>query len=165
MINIQIDTREKAHAIEKILREFDARGIQHFSSKLFVGDYMNMDNPKVIVDRKQNLSELCGNVGQQHERFRAEIERATACGIHLIFLCEHGKGIKSIEDVPKWWNPRLKYSPVAITGKKLYRILKTLEEKYGVEFLFCSKDETAQRIIELLEARNEETHNAGKSPD
>ena len=53
---IQIDSREKAKAIQKIIEEFDRQGIKHPVSKLMVGDYMNYDNPRVIVDRKQNLT-------------------------------------------------------------------------------------------------------------
>ena len=66
-MDIQIDSREKAKAIRKILKTFDDKGINHYTSKLFVGDYMSLDNPRLIIDRKQNLQELCGNVCQQHE--------------------------------------------------------------------------------------------------
>ena len=59
---IQIDSREKARAIKKIVEAFDQCGINHPVSKLMVGDYMNYDNPRLIIDRKQNLSELCNNV-------------------------------------------------------------------------------------------------------
>ena len=55
---IQIDSREKARAITKIVAEFDRQNITHPVSKLMVGDYMNYDNPRLIIDRKQNLSEL-----------------------------------------------------------------------------------------------------------
>ena len=70
---IQIDSREKSRAIKKIVAEFDRQGIKHPVSKLMVGDYMNYDNPRLIIDRKQNLTELCANVCQDHERFRREL--------------------------------------------------------------------------------------------
>ena len=37
-MNIQIDSREKARAIQKIVAEFDRQGVDHFVSKLYVGD-------------------------------------------------------------------------------------------------------------------------------
>ena len=95
---ILIDSREKARAIKDIVAEFDSRGIKHYSSKLFVGDYMSLDNPKVIVDRKQNLTELTSNVCQDHERFRRELQRAKDAGIQIIILVEHGSGISCVED-------------------------------------------------------------------
>lgn len=158
---IQIDSREKSRAIQQIIKEFDRQGVKHIISKLFVGDYMNYDNPRLIVDRKQNLTEVCSNVCQDHERFTNEIKRANNNDIQIIFLVEHGEGITSLEDVIFWKNPRgIKRINVngrwtdvktkAVTGETLYKILSTIERKYGVRFEFCSKSETGQRILEIL---------------
>ena len=147
---IQIDSREKAKAIKKILAEFEKQEVNYYTSKLWAGDYMSLDNPRVIVDRKQNLSELCQNVCQDHDRFRRELVRAQDNGIQLIILVEHGKDIESLEDIIFWENPRLKKSPKATTGQTLYNILTTLQRKYGVRFEFCTKEQTGKRIVELL---------------
>lgn len=147
---IQIDSREKAKAIKKILAEFDKQGIKHPVSKLFVGDYQNFDNPRLVVDRKQNLSEVCSNVCQDHERFRRELQRANDNEIKVVFLVEHGTDVKELEDVIFWENPRLKKSPKAMTGEVLYRILSTIERKYDTKFVFCTKEETGKKIIEIL---------------
>lgn len=156
-MQIQIDSREKARAITKIVAEFERQKIQHFTSKLYVGDYMNLDNPRLIIDRKQNLQELCGNLCQQRKRFYGEIIRADKAGIKLIILCEHSNQIKTIRDVAEWNNPRLKESPQAMTGRALMEELYSLHIKYGVEILFCDKLHTGQRIIELL-ARQSHGH-------
>jgi len=158
---IQIDSREKAKAIKKILQDFDKMGIKYYVSKLWAGDYMNLDNPRVIVDRKQNLSELCQNVCQDHDRFRRELSRAQENGIKLIILCEHGSAIETLEDVIFWQNPRsharkkingrwVEIKTKAISGETLYKILTTLQRKYDCEFLFCTKEETGKRIVEIL---------------
>ena len=158
---IQIDSREKAKAIQKIIEEFDRQGIKHPVSKLMVGDYMNYDNPRVIVDRKQNLTEVCSNVCQDHDRFRRELVLAKENGIQLIILCEHGKDITCLEDIIFWENPRgivrkkvngkwQTLKTKATTGETLYKILTTLQEKYGCEFQFCTKEETGKRILEIL---------------
>lgn len=149
-MTIQIDSREKTHAIQKILAEFDKGGVKWFISKLPVGDYINLDNPRVAIDRKQNLSEICGNVCQQHKRFKAELEHANKYGIKLIILCEHGKDITCLSDVIQWQNPRLKESPLAVSGERLFKILSAMSAKYSVDFYFCNKSETGKRIIELL---------------
>ena len=152
---IQIDTREKARAITKILRHFDSSGVKHFSSKLPVGDYVNLDRPRLSIDRKQSLSELCQNVCQDHKRFRAELERAKELGIHLVILCEHGGNIRCLADVMRWENPRLKISPMAMSGERLFKVLSAMANKYDTEFLFCSKNETGKRIVELLRSPEE----------
>lgn len=149
-MTIQIDSREKARAIKQIIYTFDRVNIQHFVSKLPVGDYQSLDNPRLVIDRKQNLSELCGNVCQQHKRFRAELERANEFGIKLIVLCEHGGGISCLDDVIAWKNPRLKESPIAMSGERLYKVLSAMGKKYDVEFVFCDKRHTGQKIIDLL---------------
>lgn len=147
---IQIDTREKQKAIKKILEEFDKQGIKHISSKLYVGDYVSLDNSKLVIDRKRNLQELCGNVCQDHKRFKAELMRAQESGIKVIILCEHGGNIKTLDDVNKWVNPRLKTSPLAVSGPRLFKILYTMSNTYGVDFVFCNKSQTGKKIIELL---------------
>lgn len=149
-MTIQVDTREKSRAIQKIIKEFDRQGVTHFSSKLYVGDYVSLENSFLVVDRKQNLLEVCSNVCQQHKRFVDEIKRANAAGIKIVFLVEHSKNINSLDDVKDWNNPRLKESPLAVSGERLYKILSTLEKKYGVEFQFCDKQNTGKRIIEIL---------------
>ena len=160
-MTIQVDSREKAHAITRILEHFHASGVKYYISKLYIGDYMNLDNPRVIIDRKQNLDELCGNVCRQHERFRAELIRAQENGIRLIILCEHGHGIKSLDDVLFWRNPRARTKKLingrwvwteqkVMHGDTLYKILCTMQRKYGVSFLFCDKGETGRRIVEIL---------------
>ena len=150
-MEIQIDTREKQRAIVKVLDEFDRQGVKHVSSKLYVGDYMSFDNPRLIIDRKQNLFEVCNNVCQQHDRFISEIKKANDIGIKLIFLVEHGGKVKSLDDVAEWDNPRLKTSPLAVSGQRLHKILSTIQKNYNVEFLFCDKRNTGKRIIELLQ--------------
>ena len=151
-MTIQIDTREKAKAIQKILRHFDSSGIKHFSSKLPVGDYMILDRPRLAVDRKQSLSELCQNVCQDHKRFTAELKRANEYGIHLVILCEHGGKIRKLEDVINWENPRLKESPMAMSGERLYKVLSTMAKTYKVDFIFCNKNETGKYITDILRA-------------
>lgn len=149
-MTIQIDSREKARAITKIINTFDKNGIKHFVSKLYTGDYMSLDNPRLIVDRKQNLNEVCSNVCQDHERFVDVLNRANELGIRLVFLVEHSQNIKTLDDVKEWVNPRLKESPLAVSGERLYKILSTMEKTYNTKFLFCDKQHTGERIIKIL---------------
>lgn len=151
MVTVQIDSREKPRAITRILAEFQKQGVKYYTSKLYVGDYMNLDNPRLVIDRKQNLNEVALNVCQEHKRFIDELIRARDAGIHLIILVEHGRSIETLEDVIWWDNPRLQVSPKAMTGEKLYKIMYTISEKYGCEWAFCQKANTGKKILELLQ--------------
>jgi hypothetical protein len=149
-MTIQCDTREHSEQIERIEKQFDDLGVKHFRSKLYVGDYQSLDNPRLVVDRKKDLQEIAGNVCQQHERFRTELIRAQEAGIQIVILCEHGGQIRSLEDVFFWDNPRRRTSKGAISGQRLFKILSTMKEKYGIRFEFCDKRQTGRRIVEIL---------------
>lgn len=151
MVVIQIDSREKSKAIKGILREFERQGVKYYVSKLYVGDYMLLDNPKLVIDRKQNLNEVASNVCQEHERFINELKRAQEVGIYVIILIEHGRDVKSLSDVVWWENPRLKESPKAIRGEVLYKIMKTISERYDIEWRFCEKSQTGKEILRILQ--------------
>ena len=164
-MTIQVDTREHVGEWERIQRQFDEAGIKYFRSKLYVGDYQSLDNPRLVIDRKKDLQELCGNVCQQHERFKAELIRAREHGIKIIILCEHGGEIRSMEDVYFWENPRkhrIRWKTVdgkrvktvlsekAVDGNQLYKSLCTIRDRYNVDFVFCRKSETGRTIAEIL---------------
>lgn len=144
------DSREKPQAVLKINSYFEKIGARVIRSKMYVGDYQFMCNPYLVIDRKQNLNELCNNVVQDHKRFTDELKRAEEVGIAVVVLVEHGAEVKCIEDVQKWENPRLKESPLAVSGERLYKILKAIEYSYHCRFEFCTKAQTGRRIVEIL---------------
>ena len=149
-MQVQCDSREKKSELKRIQNQFDHLGVNYFVSKLYVGDYMSLDNPRKVIDRKKDLGELCNNVTQQHERFRAELVRAKESGIQVIILCEHGGNIRQLEDVFFWENPRRRHSPKATSGAQLFRSLCTMRDRYGVQFAFCDKRQTGREIVRLL---------------
>lgn len=114
-----------------------------------VGDYVNLENPMVVIDRKKDLQEVAGNVCQQHDRFIRELELANELGYKMIVLVEE-PNITSLVDVCGWYNWRKKKNPRAVSGKTLYRIMKTISEKYGVEWKFTTKQKCGETIVKLL---------------
>ena len=84
---IIVDTREKGH--KKILEYFNENNIDYIVSKLDYGDYKLYKNNNVVIDRKDNLLELAGNLchTSSHERIKREIQRAKDDGCkEFIFL-------------------------------------------------------------------------------
>lgn len=144
---IQVDSREQKY--DHVTNHFDEVGVKWVKSKCVVGDYVNLENPMVVIDRKKDLQEVAGNLTQQHERFKWELELAKELGYKLIILVEE-PGMKTLTDVCKWYNWRRKRNPKAITGKTLYKIMLTVSEKYGVTWEFCTKETCGKRILELL---------------
>lgn len=151
-MRIVVDTREKPRAIVRIMKTFEAEGVEVVRRALPFGDYCDPDRPGIVIDRKQNLLEVAGNIVQQRARFLREVERANRAGARLIILVEHSNRIRTLEDVIGWNNPRLKVSPLAVDGPRLFRIMHAMGNRYGFEWAFCDKIHTGRRIIELLES-------------
>ena len=154
-MTIICDTREHPRAITKILAEFDRQGIHVVRRALKFADYWNPDNPYRIIDRKQNLLEVASNVVQDRKRFIREVDRCNRAGCHMIVLIEHSGTIRKLDDVIRWKNPRIRVSPLAVSGERLFKILKQMELTYGIEWQFCSKAQTGKKIIELLRGEND----------
>ena len=147
---IIVDTREKPRAITKILAEFDRQGVKVVRRALNFADYFNPEKPYVIIDRKQNLLETANCCVQDRGRFVREIERCNRADCRMIVLIEHSPQIRKLEDVIKWKNPRLKVSPLAVSGDRLFRVMFAMGERYNIQWEFCSKQHTGKKIIELL---------------
>lgn len=151
---ILVDSREKPHAIGKILDEFQMQGIPYDITKLYIGDYMDYGNPRLVVDRKQNIGELASNCTGDRDRFKRELDRAVATGTEIVVLVEQSTysagdkriQVKNIEDLMLWSSP---YSTVP--GERLYRVLASWTYKYPLRVEFCRKADTGKRIIEILE--------------
>lgn len=142
---IIVDTREKGH--KKILEYFDKNNIDYIVSKLDYGDYMIYKDNSVIIDRKDSLLELAGNLCHttEHERIKREIARAKDNGCKdFIFLIAESK-IKTADDIKNWSSPHTK-----VRGSTLLKIMTTMKERYGVRFIICKRSEMGERIIQLL---------------
>ena len=149
-MRIVVDTREKPRAIVRIMQTFETEGVEVVRRALPFGDYIDPDRPGIVIDRKQNLLEVTSNCVQDRARFLREVDRANRAGWRLIVLVEHSNRVKCLEDVIKWNNPRLKVSPLAVDGPRLFRIMHAMGNKFGFEWAFCDKIHTGKRIIEIL---------------
>lgn len=156
--DIYVDTREKPHAIVRILAEFERRGIRVHRQALGEGDYKLSPDGPVTVDRKQNLQEVCANLTWQRERFQRELRRCADKGETIYILVEHGGPIRTLADVAKWRNPRLKQSPKAVDGPQLYKLMLTYAAKYGVRWRFCDKRSTGKEILRILNGPRSGAH-------
>ena len=150
---IQIDSREKGNKV--ILDYFNQVGQKYIVSKMYAGDYQDVNSVKVLIDKKDSLVELAGNLCRTTEHLRVKREIAKACDIgceRFIFLIAD-KSITSVDEVHEWKVPTKKDGSVYIKVRPevLEKIMKTMMYKYGVEFMFCKKSEMGKEIVRLLE--------------
>lgn len=164
------DTRQQLNRHNIKHKWFEEHRVEIRRSKLWVGDYTLPANQSICVDTKKDVHELIGDIcGKQHERFRSECQRAQEAGIKLYILVENKGGlikgtkdiynptIRDLSELHSWKNPRLfirrsgkQLYPSATRGITLQKACYTMEKKYRCEFLFCTPEESGQKIIELL---------------
>ena len=141
---IIVDSREKKN--QHILSWFDSHKIDYVVQKLEIADYKFGDNDKILVDRKQNLDELLYNLlTADKRRFYNEMRKAHSENAKVIVLCEHGNGVKQLSDVAKWQSNHSNFA-----GRKLLDEMYKIHISYSVDFEFCEKSETAEKIIQIL---------------
>ena len=148
-----VDTREHANIVKPILKYFDSVGVPYERSKLLFGDFMDFNNPSIVVDRKRNIAELAKNCTVEAERFKKELERAQRANSRLVLLVEQNRykdgdrwiHVETIEDLMLWESPH-----TTIRGEKVYRVLRSWMAKYPLRIEFCDKRSTGRRIYEII---------------
>ena len=144
------DTREQTN--KHIIDFFDKKKIAHKSKKLDFGDYsfyiprnellsINRDiffDKDIVVERKNSLSEIAGNIGEQRTRFESELIRKKDAKMYLI-----------IED-DNWSNLinglyTADYRPNAFIGT-----LSAFEARYDIRIEFITKSLMGWRIHQIF---------------
>ena len=163
------DVGQKQGQHENIKTYCEAHGIIQRRQKLNTGDYILA--PKITVDTKQGMGEVYSNiVGKEHERFRNECIRAQEDGTTLVILIENDDGMRCLDDVEWWDNPRvheyyekyafalsarkagknIKIPAPPVNNKRLIKMMMTMTERYGVLWMFCDRSETGKKVVEIL---------------
>lgn len=141
-IEVICDTREQDRHVEEYLAK---RNIPHITRKLDVGDYsVQLDGlsfeREVVVERKRNLDEICGNFTVERERFEREFLRAKAYNTKVFIVVENA----SWTDV-FLGNYRSKTNP-----KSLFAMFMSWMIRYNITVVFCKPDETARIIYGIF---------------
>lgn len=167
MATIIEDTRNNQDKWAFLREELKAKGYNVVRSKLYVGDYTLIHNQTICIDTKKDLMEVAQDCFQDHDRFRTEMIRAKETGIKLYILV-NSEYIFNIYGVKYFNVPTYKSTTYkTINGVKivnhrrgekmtkfnpetLQKTMITMQNKYGVEFIFCKKEQTPFKLLELL---------------
>ena len=150
MIIILEDSRNQEGKHELKHDYWRSIGVEWRRTKLYTGDYTLPLNQSVCVDTKSSIQELIGDVcSKDHKRFRAECIRAQEAGIRLIVLLETNE-IKTWHDLICWHNPRKATHPKATNGAQLFKALVAMNQRYGVEWRICRKEDAGRAVLKLL---------------
>ena len=159
-ITLQEDTRQQAEKHEIKDRFFQDHSIKILRSKLPYGDYALLGDWRIVIDTKKDFMELEGNLTKDHVRFRNEIIGANEHGIYIIILIEEDYNYISLDEfaqyykIPRWkstTNLHKKGQPMAqFNVETIVKVMKTMQEKYQVLFLFTTKEDCPQKILDIL---------------
>ena len=141
-LSIICDTREQDRHCEEW---FASHKINCIVRKLDTGDYSAQIGDKtlerkVVIERKRNIDELCGNMTSDRDRFEREFIRAKAYGTKIYLIIENANWSDIFLG-----NYRSKLSSKSLTGS----ILSWLA-RFDVTLVFCKPEETPRLIYGIL---------------
>ena len=137
------DSREQVNA--HVTRYFDKQKISHISRKLDTGDYsacvgaLTLEKD-IVIERKHNLDEICGNFTAERERFEREFLRAKAYGTKVILIIENATWTDIFLG-----NYRSKVKPQSLLGSLFAWMVR-----YNITVLFSKPEETGKLIHGIL---------------
>lgn len=150
------DTRNQVGKHKEINAFLKSQGHTVIRSKMLVGDYQIANNGSVVIDTKKDVLELIQDIYQDHKRFKTECVTAQEAGIQLYVLIEEKLPNGRLDE---WVSPVWKSStkthkagqPISKANPStLRKALYTMQERYGVKFLFCPKEKTGEIILKIL---------------
>ena len=142
-LTVITDTREQENA--HVLKYLDGKKIPHILRKLDIGDYSaQLDDMTferdIIVERKHNLDEICGNLTADRDRFEREFLRATAYGTKVYLLIENAT----------WDDVFLHNYRSKLSEKSLAASLLSWSARFNVTVLFVNSGNSGRIIHGIL---------------
>lgn len=129
--------------------------------KVDAGDYIyaTSENRKdfdysTVIDLKADMVEVAGNVAgtkKEHERFKREVATARELGCKR-FVVLIREPLKTLEDVQTWQTPKLRNGKPIVKRPPvmIYKTMKTMSERYGIEWQFTTRLMAGRDIIAIL---------------
>ncbi len=175
--DIQVKTiplKEIIPAVHEIYEKYNLSGFEEEKMVRLIFDSDVGRYPEMEILNACNENSFCDEAEKEFQKlyvkrrgsFHRGLKRAENGNVKLYILVENKDGVNSISDLEKWRNPRIEMQkwittpsgakrkvlkfPNAMSGKKLARACKTMEERYGVTFLFTTPEKSGPKILELL---------------
>ena len=175
--DIQVKTmplKEIVPAVHEIYEKYNLSGLEEekMVHLIFDSDVGRNAEREILVACNKNC--FCDEAEKAFQKlyvkrrgfFHRGLKRAENGNVRLYVLVENNDGVGTITDLERWDNPRLKMQkwvttpsgkkrkilkyPSAMPGETLAKACRTMEERYGVTFLFTTPEESGPKILELL---------------
>ena len=142
-LQIIADSREQVN--NHLTDYWDKKKVPYFTRKLDIGDYSaqlgDMTLEKyVVIERKRNLDEICGNLSADRDRFEREFLRAKAIGTKVFLIIENAT----------WTDIYLQNYRSQLTAKSLVASLMSWQVRFNITIIFCAPENTPRLIYQIL---------------
>jgi ERCC4-type nuclease len=133
------DSREHADHGYKFIKSASCSGMQ--IEALPFGDYAIKGYPDlIIIERKQDVNELIGNLGANRSRFERELQKMIEAKVKYKYIV--------VED---YWSSVFKQSRYSkMKPQAIFGSIISLWLKYEIPFIFAGGHETAHNIVRSL---------------
>lgn len=141
-LSIICDTREQDRHVSEWLEK---NKISTITRKLDTGDYSCQLGEQsferdIVVERKHNLDEICGNFTLERERFEREFMRAKAYGTKVYLIIENAS----------WSDIFIGNYRSKLNSKSLFGSLLSWMVRFNITVLFCKPEESARIIYGIF---------------
>lgn len=116
------------------------KGSECFKTALLVGDYTTVKLLNRLHIERKSPQDLYGTFTKGCSRFKKELIRAYNANIKLVLVCESSRADFINKKFPK--GDERKQSTAALDKQ-----ITTFEEKYFLEFVWCSCREHAKGVV------------------
>ena len=124
---------------------WDKKKVPYFTRKLDIGDYsaqlgeMTLEKD-IVIERKHNLDEICGNLTADRDRFEREFLRAKATGTKVFLIIENAS----------WTDIYLQRYRSQLSPKSLMGSLMSWQVRFNITIIFCEPENTPRLIHQIL---------------
>lgn len=135
-LTVICDTREQDRHVSEW---FEKNKVKSITRKLDTGDYscqlgdISFERD-IVVERKHNLDEICGNFTVERERFEREFMRAKAYGTKVYLIIENAT----------WSDIFIGNYRSKLNSKSLVGSLLSWMVRFNITVLFCKPEESAR---------------------
>jgi len=133
------DSREKQGHGYKFIKSASCSGME--VAALPFGDYALKGFPDlIIVERKQDIDEICSNIGVNRERFERELQKIVDANVKFRYIV--------VED---YWSSIFRPNKFSkMHPNAIFESIISLEIRYRINFIFAGTPEMAHRIVRSL---------------
>lgn len=142
MMVVLVDKREKENS--HITDYFNKHNISYRKETLPYGDYSFMIptgtdlgiandiyfHKEIVIERKNSLEELSGNLGKERDRFEKELLKASNDCCRMFLMVENPRGYNAIME----HDYKTEFKPLPYVAS-----LKSFENRYGLNIQFIDK--------------------------